>query len=198
MHNQERNKNTKLSPLRYSTFIRARRVKHLYNVRILLLLRSRKIQSKPVSQTWHNSAGHFQLMISLFKLNFHVVHASFFLNLRDWLCYGVAWLDFGTTAKLSEVMWYVNTILIKTHEQFSSDKVTYYVCYRWSEDSGTLSDQRWTGREKESEQKKKHKTRSKENKTNSMLSVYVQVIHDYWSLTVKWKSVKRLLDNIEN
>ena len=43
-----------------------------------------------------------------------------------------------------------------------------------------VSDQRWTGREKESEQKKKkHKTRSKENKTNSMLSVYVQVIHDY-------------------
>lgn len=120
----------------------------------------------------------------------------FFFNLRDWLCYGVAWLDFGTTAKLSEVMWYVDTILIKTHEQFSSDKVTYYVCYRWSEDSGTLSDQHWTGREKESEQKKK--TRSKENKTNSMLSVYVQVIHDYWSLTVKWKSVKRLLDNIEN
>ena len=28
----------------------------------------------------------------------------FFLNLRDWLCYGVAWLDFGTTAKFSEVM----------------------------------------------------------------------------------------------
>lgn len=79
----------------------------------------------------------------------------FFFNLRDWLCYGVAWLDFGTTAKFSEVMWYVNTILIKTHEQFSSDKVTYYVCYRWSEESGTLNDQRWTGREKESEQKKK-------------------------------------------
>lgn len=111
MHNQERNKNTKLSPLRYSTFIRARRVKHPYNVRTLLLLRSRKIQSKPVSQTWHKSAGHFRLLISLFKLKFHVVHASFFFNLRDWLCYGVTWLDFGTTAKLSEVMWYVDTIL---------------------------------------------------------------------------------------
>lgn len=61
-----------------STFIRARRVKHPYNVRTLLLLRSRKIQSKPVSQTWHKSAGHFRLMISLFKLKFHVVHASFF------------------------------------------------------------------------------------------------------------------------
>lgn len=34
-----------------STFIRARRVKHPYNVRTLLLLRSRKIQSKPVSDT---------------------------------------------------------------------------------------------------------------------------------------------------
>ena len=44
-----------------------------------LLLRSRKIQSKPVSQTWHKSAGHFRLLISLFKLKFHVVHASFFL-----------------------------------------------------------------------------------------------------------------------
>lgn len=61
-----------------STFIRARRVKHPYNVRTLLLLRSRKIQSKPVSQTWHKSAGHFRLLISLFKLKFHVVQASFF------------------------------------------------------------------------------------------------------------------------
>lgn len=80
-------------------------------------------------------------------------------------------------------MWYVNTILIKTHEQFSSDKVTYYVCYRWSEDSGTLSDQRWTGREKESEQKKKAQdTKQREKKPTAC---YVQVIHDYWSLTVK-------------
>ena len=198
MHNQERNKNTKLSPLRYSTFIRARRVKHPYNVRTLLLLRSGKIQSKPVSQTWHKSAGHFQLMISLFKLKFHVVQASFFFfNLRDWLCYGVAWLDFGTTAKLSEVMWCVDTILrrmsslvvIKLHITFVT--VDQRTAELWMINAGQEE-------KKNQSRKKRHKTRSKENKTNSMLSVYVQVVHDYWSLTVKWKSVKRLLDNIEN
>ena len=154
MHNQERNKKTKLSPLRYSTFIRARRVKHPYNVRTLLLLRSCKIQSKPVSQTWHKSAGHFRLLISLFKLKFHVVQASFFFKftwlVMLWCCVVRFWNN--GKAQWGDVMcWYH----IKTHEQFSSDKVTYYVCYRWSEESGTLSDQRWTGREKELEQKKK-------------------------------------------
>lgn len=67
-----------------------------------------------------------------------------------WCCVVRFWNN--GKAQWGDVMcWYH----IKTHEQFSSDKVTYYVCYRWSEDSGTLNDQRWTGREKESEQKKK-------------------------------------------
>ena len=109
MHNQGRNKNTKLSPLRYSTFIRARRVKHPYNVRTLLLLRSRKIQSKPVSQTWHKSAGHFQLMISLFKLKFHVVHASFFLKFT-WLvmlwCCVVRFWNNGKAQWGDVICWY--------------------------------------------------------------------------------------------
>ena len=163
MHKQERNKNTKLSPLRNSTFIRARRVKHPYNVRTLLSLRSRKIQSKPVSQTWHKSAGHFQLIISLFKLKFHVVHASFFFNLRDWLCYGVAWLDFGTTAKLSEVMWYVDTILrrmsslvgIKLHIMFVT--VDQRTVELWVINTGQEE-------KKNQSRKKRHKTRSKEKK----------------------------------